>query len=248
MRFGPRRARRQTVHYPLTLTGRYRLLTQQPLYCLLFLFPFVATYEFGALLLRPGAWPERHLVAQSLIQDLFGWFGATGFWLPGVALVLTLLAWHVLSRNPWQVRGWVPAVMLIESLVLTIPLLVLNRVLLPAAAPVDASMLRAQIILALGAGVYEELVFRLFLITGLTVLFVAVFRVPLKVATWFVVALAALIFALCHVQPIGAETFRWTAFLMRLTAGAYLSLLFITRGLGISTGCHAAFNLILLIP
>jgi membrane protease YdiL (CAAX protease family) len=63
---------------------------------------------------------------------------------------------------------------------------------------------------------------------------------------WLVIGSAAAIFALCHVRPVGAEPFAWPTFLMRLAAGVYLSLIFIARGLGVATGCHAAYNLILL--
>jgi membrane protease YdiL (CAAX protease family) len=227
-----------------TVWGRYWEATQQPLYCLLLLFPLVGAYEFGALIVRPAAWPERQLVAYSLIQALLDWFGAGGVWLPGVLLLLTLLIWHILSRNSWQIIGWVLPVMVVESLLLTVPLFVLNRVMLAAGAP--AAEWRSQVVLALGAGVYEELVFRLYLITGLMLLAVDVCRIPKRIAGVGVIAVAALVFASCHFPPLGSTAFAWQAFAMLTTAGAYLSIVFIHRGLGVATGCHAAYNLILL--
>lgn len=211
---------------------------------MLLLFPLVATYEFGALVIAPTGPLRADLVAYGLIQGLLGWLGAGGFWLPGVVLLLTLLIWHVLSGQPWRIRGWVLPLMLAESIFLAGPLLVLNRVALIASAP--QADLAARIMVAVGAGVYEELVFRLYLISGLTLLLVRVLRAPKQAALWLVVGLAAVIFALCHAQPIGAEAFAWRSFLMRLAAGVYLSLIFIGRGLGVATGCHAAYNLILL--
>jgi hypothetical protein len=56
---------------------------------------------------------------------------------------------------------------------------------------------------------------------------------------------AATLFAWCHYQPVGLDVFAWSTFLVRLAAGAYLTLVFIWRGLGIAVGCHAAFNLFL---
>lgn len=223
----------------------YWQATRQPLYCLLLLFPLVATYEFGALIVTPGGRPQAELVAQGLIQGLLGWLGASGFWLPGVVLLLTLLIWHVLSRNPWRIRGAVLPLMLLESLLLALPLFVLNRLVLTAGAPQRADW-ALRIMVALGAGVYEELVFRLYLISGLTLLLVRLLRLPNWPSFWLVVGLAATIFALCHVAPIGAEQFVWRSFLMRLIAGVYLGLVFIGRGLGVATGCHATYNLILL--
>ena len=242
---GTRGSPRQSAGFASTASGAYWAATRQPLYCLLFLFPLVATYEFGTLIINPGGLSQPHLVAYGLIRGLLAWLGASGFWLPGVVLLLTLLIWHILGRDSWQIRGWVLPLMLAESVALALPLFALNQVMLTAGQTQNAG-LALQIMVALGAGVYEELVFRLYLITGLTLLLVHLLRVPKRISLWLVIGSAAAIFALCHVQPIGAEPFAWPSFLMRLAAGVYRSLIFIARGLGVATGCHAAYNLILL--
>lgn len=221
--------------------------TRRPLACLLFLFPLVATYEFGTLLLGPtGVWTQRPLVAHSMIQDLLAWFGVRGFWLPALVLVLTLLIWHILLREPWRVRAWLLPAMAIESIVLTAPLFVLGRVMAQAAtAPVVAADARAHVVLALGAGIYEELVFRLGLVVGLMWVFESGFRASRTLAGAAAVILSAAVFAGCHFQPVGAAPFSWPRYLHLAAAGAYLAVVFLLRGLGIAAGCHAAFNLLL---
>jgi membrane protease YdiL (CAAX protease family) len=171
---------------------------------------------------------------------------------PGLALLLTLLIWHIVSRQSWQLRGWVPLLMLAESIVMTAPLFVLNRLALQAiagdaaeSAALAGTGLRIQIVLALGAAIYEELVFRLFLVSVIALLAVDLLKAPQRTADIVAIIVAAVVFALCHVHPVGADPFVWRSFLMRCAAGAYLSVLFIGRGLGICTGCHAAYNLIL---
>ncbi|MCH8807641.1 MAG: CPBP family intramembrane metalloprotease [Planctomycetes bacterium] len=223
----------------------YRDATRQPLYCLLLLLPLVGAYELGALLLRPAIGPEPQLVAYRLIQSLLDWFGAGGIWLPGVVLLVTLSAWHLISRHPWRIHTWVLAGMVVESLLLTVPLFVLNRVLLQAGDPAGEDW-RSQLVFALGAGVYEELVFRLYLITGLTMLAVKVFHVPQRVAIVSAIAVAVMFFARCHFPPLGSTTYTLQTFAFFVAAGAYLSIVFVGRGLGVATGCHAAYNLILL--
>ena len=220
---------------------------QRPLYSLLFLFPLVATYEFGALLLRPIAWPDRQLVAHSVIENLLGWFGASGFGLPAVALLLTLLIWHLLVRQPWRIRAWVLLLMVVESVVLTAPLFVLGQVMMQAdTAPAgNGADVREQVVLALGAGIYEELVFRLYLIAGLSRLLESVLGVAKRVSVPVVIVLSALAFAACHFTPIGSEAFAWRHFLQLALAGVYLAIVFVWRGLGVAAGCHAAFNLTL---
>ena len=215
--------------------------------CLVFLLPLVAAYEMGALVLRPEAWPEQRLVAQSLIQHLGSWLGVYAVWVPGAALVITLVVWQFLSRSSWRLRGWVPPLMIAESLLLTPPLFVLGELLQQTSGGSAGGTLRVQIVLALGAGIYEELVFRLALISVLSGLLTAVCRLPKRTALATAVALGALVFAGCHFDPIGSEAFSWSLFVMLTAAGAYLSAVFVLRGLGIATGCHAAYNLILLL-
>jgi hypothetical protein len=224
--------------------GPYWEATREPLHCLVFLFPLVVIYESGALLLRPEAWPERQLVAEHLIQQLAAWVGTDAVWVPGVALVLTLLIWQFSRHKPWRVRRRVPLLMILESLVLTLPLFVLGKLLQQVAGGAPLEGLRVQMVLALGAGVYEELVFRFYLVSGLRLLLEGVGHVPKRAAILSAIVLAALIFAACHLRPIGSETFAWPAFLMLIAAGGYLSVVFVFRGLGVSTGCHAAYNLI----
>ena len=93
----------------------------------------------------------------------------------------------------------------------------------------------------------EELVFRLYLITMLMGLLTVVCRVPKRVALPIAVVLAALAFAGCHFGPIGSETFSWPLFVMLTVAGAYLAVVFAVRGLGVATGCHAAYNVMSLL-
>ncbi len=228
-----------------TQPAAYWRATREPLYGLLFLFPLVAIYEFGTLILRTTTGPQDQLVAHELINSFLQLFGAKGAWLPGVALVLTLLIWHLLARNSWHIQGWAMPLMLGESLLLAAPLLIITQFRLSAGGGIDGALVQ-QMILAIGAGIYEELVFRLYLITGIMLLLVDVCRVRRAVGITVAVALPALLFALCHIHPIGVEHFAWGPFLARTAAGVYLSIVFIGRGFGIAVGCHAAHNIALL--
>lgn len=226
--------------------GRYWRATDQPLYALLFLFPLVAIYEFGSLLVRATPGAGEQLVAQSLVNHFLALFGAQAAWLPGVALILTLIIWHVLSRKPWHVEGWTLMGMLVESLVLAGPLLVITG-LLAAGAGDTPSPLPRQIVMAIGAGIYEELVFRLYLLTGVMLLVIDLVRAPRSVGIAVAAAASSVLFALCHFDPIGTEPFAWATFFVFLAAGAYFALIFVGRGFGVAVGCHAAHNVILLL-
>lgn len=223
---------------------RYQRETRRPLCCLLFLLPLGLIYEIGLLRTAGGDGARWELLAPASIREVFGWLGLAGIWVPGVVLIGTLLVWHRISRDRWRMRAWVLPAMLVESLVLTVPLLVLAA-LFPQAPEAAASDLPARLVRALGAGIYEELVFRLLLISALVWSAIEIAHVPNRAALWVAVGLSAVLFARCHFAPVGAEPFTWGAFWFRLAAGAYLAVIFVGRGLGVSAGCHAAYNVIL---
>lgn len=239
----PSTMRTRRPHYGWS---RYWEATQEPLYSLLFLLPLVVVYEFLAMMLRPTPDSESPLVAHALLHTLFSWVGARSVWLPGLALVITLFVWHILSRHRWQIHLIYLPLMLVESILLTIPLFVIARLVLAGTtAPSDG--LPDQVVLALGAGIFEELLFRLYLITLLLLLFRDALRIPRGVATGLAIGLSALAFAACHFEPVGEFAWNMTAFVPYLIDGVYLALVFVGRGLGVATGCHVAYNLLLVL-
>jgi hypothetical protein len=225
---------------------RYGRETRRPLVCLVFLLPLVVLYEVCAQVLRGSGGLHAEVLTRSLIQDLLRWFGVAGYWAPAAVLVVTLLVWHARRRDRWRVYWWVPGIMAIESLVLAVPLLV-GSALFSALPGIAAGGLRARLVTELGAGIYEELVFRLLLISGLVWLLAEIARLPKTWALGVAVALAALAFSLCHFGPIGSDTFDGRLFWFRLAAGVYLSVVFLGRGLGVVSGCHAAYNVALVL-
>lgn len=221
---------------------RYARDIRRPLTCLLFLLPWAIVYEVGAYLARAHG-TIHELVAPTVIRGLLSWFGLVGAWVPPVTLVAALLAWHLVRRDRWRIRPWVLPLMLLECAVMAVPLLVLSALFEAPAR--HAPGVWTAILKALGAGLYEELVFRLLLIAGLAWLLAGIARVPSTSALWGAVALAAIVFSLCHFYPVGAETFGWQTFIFKSVAGLYLAVVFLGRGLGIAAGCHALCNILL---
>ena len=113
-----------------------------------------------------------------------------------------------------------------------------------------AMRLLANIVTSIGAGIYEELVFRLILICVLMVLFQNVFRFNHKNSIILSVLLSAALFSAHHhidfftgqIYPAGQ--FSWTQFGFRTIAGVYFAVLFAIRGFGITAGTHAFYDII----
>jgi membrane protease YdiL (CAAX protease family) len=115
--------------------------------------------------------------------------------------------------------------------------------------PLDRS-LPADIVTGIGAGIYEELVFRLILICLLMLLFQDALRLSHKSAAVLSVLISAALFSAHHHvdlltgQPNLVDPFNVTRFAFRTIAGIYFAVLFAIRGFGITAGTHASYNII----
>jgi hypothetical protein len=101
----------------------------------------------------------------------------------------------------------------------------------------------SRILTFIGAGIYEEVLFRLGLFVGLYALLRTI-RLPAIVALILAAAAGAITFAVAHhIGPYG-EPMRADYFVFRTVAGMYFTLLFIMRGFGIAVGAHAGYDIL----
>lgn len=111
-------------------------------------------------------------------------------------------------------------------------------------------ILVADIVTSIGAGIYEELVFRLILISLLMILLQNVLRIGHKTAIIMAVLISAALFSAHHHivfidgQLVQSSPFRWTEFSFRTIAGIYFAVVFAFRGFGITAGTHAIYDII----
>ncbi|MBN1506488.1 MAG: CPBP family intramembrane metalloprotease [Sedimentisphaerales bacterium] len=111
--------------------------------------------------------------------------------------------------------------------------------------------LMADVVTGVGAGIYEELIFRLVLICALMVLFQDVIGMDHKNAVILSVLISAALFSAHHhhIMYINGHLgrggpFTWTEFVFRTAAGVYFAALFAIRGFGIAAGTHAFYDII----
>jgi hypothetical protein len=235
------------------VSDHYWDITHRPLQCLIFLLPLIIAYEAGMAAMH-GRMPDQQrpvLAAQQILEWFFSLFGATGYYLPGVALVVVLLAWHVVAGHPWRVAASSLVGMAGESVLLAVPLLLLNRWLpaLRGMAPLEGDASGGMrgvdnLLLSVGAGLYEELVFRLIVISLLMLLFIDILRIREVWSVAASVVLSSLLFAAHHYQPVGADPWLLPEFVFRTSAGAYLAAVFVLRGFGLAVGCHVIYDVV----
>ena len=223
--------------------------TKEPRYALAVVLPMVVVYQLGIVVLARldrGA-PEVRNVADLYVQWVMDRFGLGGHLASGGLVIAVLAGWQVLGGRGWRVRLGQVAGMVLESLFYALVLLLSYRVvILPLreallAAGSGDGRLAQQLVLGLGAGVYEEFLFRLVLIGCVSYLFrcAGAGRVSSGVVASVVAAVA---FSTFHLV---SEPFEPFAFMFRTFAGLVFAGFFFLRGFGITTGTHAFFNVIL---
>lgn len=239
----------------------YFWLSSRPLHILVFLIPVIVAAEIGTLRLGGSEPIGAQLAAHQMLVRFFDLFGVVGLHLPALALVVALLIQHVLAKDPWRIEPIVPAAMVVESAFLTGPLLILVLVLQPVvqhqAPPPTAALLgqataavvnsRSGIFLSLGAGLYEEMLFRLVVITAIHFVAADLLRLPDTPAKVLAIALSAVLFALHHNTTLLDGSTDWRLFSFYVLAGIYFGVLFLGRGLGIAVGVHALYDLLVLV-
>jgi len=110
--------------------------------------------------------------------------------------------------------------------------------------------LLANIVTGIGAGIYEELVFRLILIIVLMMLFQDVLRLNRKISIILSVLISAALFSAYHHivyldgRFVQSAPFNWPEFGFRTIAGIYFAVLFAIRGFGVAAGTHAFYDII----
>jgi membrane protease YdiL (CAAX protease family) len=101
-----------------------------------------------------------------------------------------------------------------------------------------------RLVLYCGAGVYEELVFRGFLLGGLILLLTRPAGMKKGQAAAIAVTAASLIFAGFHYVGSAGDPFSFGSFFQRTLGGLYFSGLFVTRGFGLTAASHAVYDIL----
>ena len=237
--------------------------SRRPWASLLFIAPLLIVYEVSLIsesvyapAVRNGAdiW-VRYALRESGIR----WEGLLPWMVP-----IILLGWHFWRRDSGEYRYETIAGMVSESVLWALLLLLLGQLshqLLPLqieSHPSASPMQRA--IAFLGAGIYEEVLFRLALMPTLY-LALRCLLVRHQVAIIIAVGVTSLVFAAAHyvesaddlLSLSGLATALWHAvvtpalrfgFGFRLLAGLTFAALFWVRGFGITVGTHVAYDVL----
>jgi hypothetical protein len=235
------------AYWEVSRSHRYSLLFALPLLLLYELLEIAAPIRTSGGVIRNGA----DVILTGLFTALLGPRGPLVF----MALVIggaLYLVWR--DRHGGPLRRRVFALMFGESVVLallfgvivgtaTVQLLGPLRALAAGGVP-DAAL--SRLTLSLGAGLYEELLFRVVLVALLSngLRLIGLSRL---VAGIIATVVGALLFSAFHyIGPMG-DPLQLQSFVFRALAGLAFSALYLTRGFGITAWTHALYDVAVLL-
>jgi len=220
---------------------------------LVFLMPMLFVY----LVCRFTVGEEIENQAAASLQSLLRLLGRRGLTFltltTGVALGALVLARRKVARFDVRVFPGMLVEGILYGLALEAVALGLSRVL-PVGQWLHVGLFRAPVGLldlrrlgiAVGAGIFEELLFRGLLLWGLYRVLRHVLGADRWVSGAVAVVASALLFSAYHHWGAGGEPWDATRFTFRFHAGVVLGVIFLTRGLGIAALAHGFYDALVL--
>ena len=230
--------------------SQYLTVSKSPLYSFIFTLPLFLLYEVGIFLISSRDIDQLRNGADVLMRQVlesFGIYGMYGF--GGTFLIGFLIAFIRQKKNlrTSEIESRFLLIMFFESIVWA-TLLVIMMIKIPTFLSLsNEDHLIQQVVLAIGAGIYEEFVFRVLLISGLAILFGLIFNWGEFGKTFLSVIISSAIFSIFHFFGSYGDTFSFPLFFVRFFAGIFLAMIYIFRGFGITAYAHSIYDLFVLV-
>src|SRR5213595_172280 len=235
----------------------YWQTSRAPRYSLSFALPLLLFYQVLAVLLAHDTRSVRNgadVILQSLLVAVAGSWGPLVFMVCLMGVGMWLVTRDL--RNGSRLRGRVFCGMLAESLLLALlfgflvggvtsgVLCGLQILARPAGGDLDRW---TRLMLSLGAGIHEELLFRVLLVGALAAGARALLGWRPVAAGVAATLIGAVIFSAFHyIGPYG-DRLQVYSFVFRMVAGLFFSALYLTRGFGITAWTHALYDALLVM-
>jgi hypothetical protein len=216
--------------------------TRRPIYSLILVLPFLLIYEFGVWFFRSDVING----GDALIQRLLGALSVHTAFAGVLVLLICFIVWQVKTKASWKVDSDKVGFLFLES-VLFAELLFHLMIWIAsssttASVPAEAQRGLMELVLYCGAGVYEELVFRVLLLSLLMLILTKLLHMDEFQAAIWAVVVGAVLFSLFHYIGALGDEWQLNGFIQRAFAGLYFSVLFVTRNFGVACATHALYD------
>ncbi|MFO7847923.1 MAG: CPBP family glutamic-type intramembrane protease [Balneolaceae bacterium] len=232
------------------MSGRYFSQTRSLTYSYFFSLPLFLLYESLIRISNIGTVQPVRISVDIWFQQLFAFAGLDA--LTAALGIAFLVGAVILFRQRDRLPSLKPRYflyLLLESAVYAIVFSTLITNFLDLILQMDisqnsASLSKIQLFaLSLGAGLYEELFFRVILVSVLFILLIRFFDNK-NVAYVYSAIIAAVIFSGVHYVGAFADAWSLNSFLYRFIFGLTLNLIYVIRGFGCAAWTHALYDVL----
>jgi hypothetical protein len=224
---------------------------------LLLVFPLFLIYQVGVLAL-PSVHNGADLITSELLYLLHDQVGTYVLVNVGLGVFFFLLVLWLRRKNTFDPNLFGPVFLESGIYALTMGSLIIfvmqdllhvdpslriaatSRAGKPHPGPLSA------VVLSIGAGVHEELVFRLILTGGLLFFFGRVIGMRRFFSIGLSFCISSFLFSAAH-HVIGGEPFRLGVFVYRFLCGIFFAAIYLVRGFGVAVYTHALYDMYVLI-
>ncbi len=239
-------------YFHLTRTGTYGFLSALPL---------ILLYEVLIIVTNQGREGQIRISSEVWLKQWTQYVEGPALLILGGVLILVGIAIVVAERKkriairPSYFLGiiiessfYAVLVAILVTQIISIifaPTLIAPTLMAAVASPalqVAEQDLATRIALSIGAGIYEELLFRVILVGGMYWLLRILFRS--KSLSYIIAAVVgALLFSAIHYMGELGDVFTLQSFLFRFFFGLALNVLYLLRGFGVAAWTHALYDI-----
>lgn len=227
--------------------------TKNLLYSFLISLPLFLAYELLILISQPNASQIVRISVDSWFKSVFSLLGVNTVSI--TLLVVALLGMFIIYKEREQLRElrfkYFP-IMVGESTIYAIFVTIIATFFvsmvfaISANDPISSLTGLQKFALSLGAGLYEELFFRVILVSALILIFQRIFNNKNWAAITAAVFLSAFLFSMVHYVGSMGDPFTLSSFTYRFVFGLLLNGIYVWRGFGIAAWTHALYDLMVL--
>ncbi len=216
--------------------------TRRPIYSAALVLPFLCVYHIGTIVLHTTYING----ADALIIRILSSLSVHSMFASTLVLAASFIIWQLRTRAQWRIRVGFLSFCFVESICFALVLLfsfgwVTTHLSLAVSGRRSGT---ASLILYCGAGIYEELVFRAFLLGILVAGFSLIFHMKKGAAAASSAMMGALLFSLFHYIGPAGDAFSIGSFVQRTVGGLFFSVLYVTRGFGVTAASHAIYDIL----
>lgn len=226
--------------------------THTLLYSFLVSLPLFFLYEILILISQPSGDAIVRISVDVWIKSLFTSLGVSA--ISFSLLIIAIIGLFILYKERERLKTlrfvYFPT-LLLEATVYAILVAFISQSLvsfmlnMAASDPISTLTTTQKLALSLGAGLYEELFFRVILVTVLILIFTKMFGKKWAAITAAMV-LSALLFSAVHYIGSMGDAFTLGSFLYRFLFGLILNGIYVWRGFGVAAWTHAIYDIMVI--